>query len=225
MSDTYLKSFISDKLSKHIEPQRLGTPRGEKIGFPKVKYHTALLVGLTRAKQKDIAAHLRIGYSLVRKWKYDFKNGGVVESLQEEFAAGIMQKTLILCDDYSEFSDADNYSYGLRAAIRVKFNEELQRLLDSRNFCQMRFLWKLGYTLDYYWRLSDGFGQDEARRYANQIWSFSPELKAKATAILLNIVRAVFLPKERNLTLDEMRAVEALDLLEKDALLGAVGMA
>lgn len=224
MSDTYLKSFISDKLSKHIEPQRLGTPRGNKIGFPKVKYHTALLVGLTRAKQKDIAVHLGVGYGLVRKWKseYDFKR--VVESLQEEFADAIIRVTWILFDDYSCFSDAGNYSHGLREAIKVEFNKTLQQVIDSRNFSQMRSLWKSGYTLDYYWHLSDGVSPDEARRYANQLWSFSPELKARATAILLGEVKTVLSLKEHNLTLDEMRTVEALDLLEKDALQGAVRM-
>lgn len=63
-----IKEFISEKLSSYTEPQRKGTPKGDPIGFSKVKYHTLLLC-LDGIKVKDIAAKLHISPNVVSVWR------------------------------------------------------------------------------------------------------------------------------------------------------------
>lgn len=67
-----LSDFIANKQLDYEEPERKGTPRGEKIGFPSHKYLASLFVGLTNLSQKKIAEDLGpkhgIKYGVLRNW-------------------------------------------------------------------------------------------------------------------------------------------------------------
>ena len=74
-------AFIAEKSVVYEEPERKGTPRGEKIGFPKKKYLASLFVGISNFKAKDLAEGLQkhgLTHGLIRKWKTedDFKKDG-----------------------------------------------------------------------------------------------------------------------------------------------------
>ncbi|CAG0940777.1 hypothetical protein BROC_01162 [Candidatus Brocadiaceae bacterium] len=210
---TLLQEFVREKLGGYIEPQRAGTPRGEKIGYTKVKYHAALLA-LTNAKQKDIAADLKVNYCVVRKWLWeqDFKQ--LVGKLHTEFADSFMSRVDWLafgreCAEhtweseyvfklkattitYDEFRDVGNYSRGLRRMIRERLDASLRNAIGKRDFYSVWALLDIAYVVTYHFLVADGCPPDEAQRYvrAEFVDSFA-DLKDKASAVLAEEVRAV----------------------------------
>jgi len=88
-------AFIAEKSVVYEEPERKGTPRGEKIGFPKKKYLASLFVGITNFKPKDLAEGLQkqgLTHGLLRKWKTedDFKDQA--EEHAEEFTSFLFKE-------------------------------------------------------------------------------------------------------------------------------------
>lgn len=66
-----LVDFLNLELDSHgfhVEPHRWGIPRGNPIGFSRVKWLAALL-SLTACSQKAIAADIGISQSLLLKWR------------------------------------------------------------------------------------------------------------------------------------------------------------
>ena len=82
--DGLLTRFIREKLAQHVEPTRLGTPRGAPIGFSRKKM-TAALFALTRADVKQTAKEVRVSYGLVRKWRTEAAFKRLVERLEDDF--------------------------------------------------------------------------------------------------------------------------------------------
>ncbi len=72
---TLLQQFILQKINNYVEPSRLGTSKGEPIGFTKQKY-TASLLMLQSLAQKNIAEIAGVSHGLLRKWNTEetFKN-------------------------------------------------------------------------------------------------------------------------------------------------------
>ncbi len=62
-----LINFLKNKLEKYEEPSREGTPKGEPIGFPQMKYLASLLL-LTNISLKDLSKSLKISYGVLRNW-------------------------------------------------------------------------------------------------------------------------------------------------------------
>ena len=79
-----LTRFIREKLAQHVEPTRLGTPRGAPIGFSRKKM-TAALFALTRADVKQTANEARVSYGLVRKWRTEAAFKVLVGRLEDDF--------------------------------------------------------------------------------------------------------------------------------------------
>jgi hypothetical protein len=79
-----LTRFIGEKLAQHVEPTRLGTPRGVQIGFSRKKMAVALFA-LTTADLKETAREVRVSYGLVRKWRTESAFKALVEHLEDEF--------------------------------------------------------------------------------------------------------------------------------------------
>lgn len=85
-----LDEYMAQKINSYQEPERKGTPRGDKIGFPLNKYISCLLVALTNYSLKRIAdiygSDLGFSYGLLRKWntESDFKAKQV--GFRREFA-------------------------------------------------------------------------------------------------------------------------------------------
>lgn len=120
-----LFDYIARRELDYCEPQRQGTPRGEKIGFTTKKYLASLLVGLTNFKLKKLAGDLDkkygLSYGLIKKWRTekDFKKA--CEDHAEEFADFLIEKMRswvfeeakeyfehpeIVADDWRIFKDA-----------------------------------------------------------------------------------------------------------------------
>jgi hypothetical protein len=112
-----LQKFITDKITDYEEPQRAGTPRGERVGFSATKYHASLLA-LTDDVIDDQAQRLHISYGMLAKWRSeeDFKKL-VLEHI-EEFAHVFLAN--IFRTDEDLFSDVSNYSTALLRAVQDK---------------------------------------------------------------------------------------------------------
>jgi hypothetical protein len=82
--DGLLSRFIRHRLAQHVEPTRLGTPRGTPVGFTRKKL-AAALAALTSADVKQTAAEVRVSYGVVRKWRTEAPFRRLVERLEEEF--------------------------------------------------------------------------------------------------------------------------------------------
>jgi hypothetical protein len=79
-----LTRFIGEKLAQHVEPTRLGTPRGVPIGFSRKKMAAALFA-LTTADVKETAREVRVSYGLIRKWRTEVAFKALVVHLEDEF--------------------------------------------------------------------------------------------------------------------------------------------
>lgn len=104
---TLLEKFIEDKLGKHIEPARRGTPRGEKIGFPKKKLHAALL-HLKNLKGGEIAKVAGISHALVRKWRTEQEFLSIIDTAYGEFLVLFVENLPVFKLEF--FADLGNYN-------------------------------------------------------------------------------------------------------------------
>jgi hypothetical protein len=84
VGDGLLTRFIREKLAQHVEPTRLGIPRGAPVGFSWTKM-AAALSALTSADVKQTAKEIRVSYGVVRKWRTEAGFKVLVERLEDEF--------------------------------------------------------------------------------------------------------------------------------------------
>jgi hypothetical protein len=103
-----LVDFIYQKLEDHKEPERKGTPRGYKIGFPIKKHAACLLVALTNYKLKQIAETtgkaLGFSYNLLRKWNSETEFRAQQDEFRSEFAITIYK---YIKSEYLKFWEVD----------------------------------------------------------------------------------------------------------------------
>jgi hypothetical protein len=83
-TDGLLTGFIGEQLVRHVEPARLGTPRGAPVGFSRKKLAAALFA-LTSRDVKHTAKDLGVSYGVVRKWRTEVAFKALVERLEDEF--------------------------------------------------------------------------------------------------------------------------------------------
>lgn len=83
--------YINFKQNNYEEPERKGTPKGDKIGFSITKFKASMLVGLMDLSLKRISKECDVSYGLLRKWNSepDFKKEK--ENLCTEFASILMK--------------------------------------------------------------------------------------------------------------------------------------
>ena len=91
--------YIARMEFDYEEPQREGTPRGEKIGFTTKKYLASLLVGLTNFKLKKLADDLNrkygLSYGLLKKWRTEAYFKGACEGHASDFADFLFDKFVV----------------------------------------------------------------------------------------------------------------------------------
>ncbi len=112
---TLLEKFISKKLKAYKEPARMGTPKGEAVGFSRAKYHCSLL-SLKKTKAIEIAADLKISHGLVRNWKTEQRFQETVQNHFEEFDREVVDLVEKSAPDFPEkaFADVAEWSAILR---------------------------------------------------------------------------------------------------------------
>src|SRR5262249_20702814 len=79
-----LDEFIRHKLATYHEPSRRGTPKGEKIGFGRQKYHAALRL-MNSADIKEVGEDVGVSEGLLGKWKTDDEFKTQIERNAEGF--------------------------------------------------------------------------------------------------------------------------------------------
>jgi hypothetical protein len=90
-----LVKYMVQKLGSYQEPERKGTPRGDKIGFPFKKFAACIFVGLTNFSLKKITeqhgSDFGFSYGLLRKWNTEADFKAQQDEFQSEFALKIFQ--------------------------------------------------------------------------------------------------------------------------------------
>ena len=125
-----LFDFMVDKIKSYVEPQRKGTPRGEKIGFPLKKYVATLYVGLTKLTLKEVAevagGKFGFSYSLLRKWssEVDFRKQKVTHCC--DYLSVLCKINAI----YSAVSEYPTYSKLLRKTLMEHFEFLIEKQTD-----------------------------------------------------------------------------------------------
>jgi len=81
-------AFIEKKMNKFVEPTRKGVPKGNLIGFPRKKYHAAILCAIKKKyKLLEIIKEINdnISYILMKKWHSEKQFKNIVEKFKEDF--------------------------------------------------------------------------------------------------------------------------------------------
>lgn len=131
--------YIARKELDYCEPQRKGTPRGEKIGFPAKKYQASLLVALTNFKLKKLADDLNkrygLSYGLLKKWRTEAEFRKACEDHAEEFANFLNKKIrLWVLEDsraYAENFEIPNSNWRIFEDAKILSVSVLDHLLFS----------------------------------------------------------------------------------------------
>tara|TARA_B100001964_G_C14216260_1_gene592959 strand:+ start:195 stop:1007 length:813 start_codon:yes stop_codon:yes gene_type:complete len=129
---TLLGKFIKDKSSEYIEPSRKGTPKGEPIGYSRVKYISSLVM-LLSYKQESLAEHIGITYQMMRKWAGEDKFKNEVERNCKEFAQ-------IFVKHLSKEIDFQNKALGERiATTKIKDMDKIHSIIRLAEYDDYSF--------------------------------------------------------------------------------------
>lgn len=96
-----LTEFLEEKAREYVEPSRKGTPKGDSIGFSKVK-HCASLCCITSMSLKEIAENLNISYGLLRKWRTEEEFKKTINNHRTDFGDFFMEKFKKELSEYLE---------------------------------------------------------------------------------------------------------------------------
>jgi hypothetical protein len=109
-----LFQYIDQQVKGYEEPTRLGTPRGDKIGFPLNKYILCLIAGLTnyslRAIGDEYGKNLGVSYGLLRKWNSEPDFKALKHEAQKEFAYKVYKFVRSELEEY--LKENHDYSEG-----------------------------------------------------------------------------------------------------------------
>ena len=138
-----LNRFLYEKLQGYAERTRKGTPRGDRIGFPKAKYWAAL-IALTNTPLQEAARVVGITYGLLRRWRSEVEFKALVASLREEFVDTVFMP----------------YIRRTWEAVRQRLNHEMELSLDELERLpgpprERRYDGDLGDVRTYHWGLLD----------------------------------------------------------------------
>jgi hypothetical protein len=81
-----LNDFLQQKARSYVPPARVGTPRGQSVGFSREKYLAALFT-VTSIDQQKLAQRVGVSYGVLRKWRTESDFKKTVAGLCKEYAA------------------------------------------------------------------------------------------------------------------------------------------
>ena len=127
-----LAKFIDSKLKEYVEPTRMGTPKGEAVGFSLTKYQATLFTLreslLDNEDLKAQARKLGISYGLLRKWRSEQSFKDLVSQHEKEFITYLLNPLI-----YSGYGILDGWekaeSMLLQALQQVKQKESARKLM------------------------------------------------------------------------------------------------
>lgn len=103
-----LQQFINKKIGSHVNPERKGSVRGERIGDTKERLAAAGF-SLTNLTGKRISELLNLSYNSLRQWKTQLHFNELIERIGSEFASVIVDRLL----DFSIYErQANRYVQG-----------------------------------------------------------------------------------------------------------------
>lgn len=111
-----LADWIQRRLDTYKEKPRKGTPRGQRYGIPKHKYHAALLhLAYTRAfSLRDIAKEAGVSYKLLSKWRTEDRFIDLVSQAISKYS----QLWVVWClHQIEEHEDWDNVAALIRQEL------------------------------------------------------------------------------------------------------------
>lgn len=111
-----LASFIRRQLSAFQDPERKGTPKGDPIGFGRIKYHCVLL-SMTNLSLIDISMDTGVSYGVLRKWNREQDFRDQVEHLVTRFANELWH--LIRRREMHSQELEDRFYYGDRIKLKL----------------------------------------------------------------------------------------------------------
>jgi hypothetical protein len=127
-----LAGFMDNKLKEYVEPTRMGTPKGEPVGFSLTKYQATLFALreslLDNEDLKAQARKLGISYGLLRKWRSEQSFKDLVSQHEKEFITYLLNPLI-----YSGYGILDGWekaeSMLLQALQQVKQKESARKLM------------------------------------------------------------------------------------------------
>ena len=131
--------WIASRMQNYEEPERRGTSRGEKIGYPKNKYFASLFIGLSNFSQKklsnDFGQKKNIRYGVLRNWcrEKDFKEMTAIHTW--EFAKHLISHVETKCEEsMSEWNDYFNLKTDEQPP-ELQFDEIYRDAMFSMRVC------------------------------------------------------------------------------------------
>jgi len=117
-----MRRFIEQEIRTYPDNNRKRVPRGEKKGWPKNKFISALLLGITNLTAKAISDRTGISYSSTRIWGMEQDFRAAKQAAAERFAVFIdnarEQKPLKVEDVDPDFH---LYSKAVRALVQIAY--------------------------------------------------------------------------------------------------------
>lgn len=127
-----LAKFIDSKLKEYVEPTRMGTPKGETVGFSLTKYQATLFsLRESLLDNEDLKAQARklgISYGLLRKWRSEQSFKELVAQHEKEFVNHLLAG--FIYSGYAVFDGVEKAeSMLLQALQQAKQKESARKLM------------------------------------------------------------------------------------------------
>jgi hypothetical protein len=127
-----LAKFIDSKLKEYVEPTRMGTPKGDAVGFSLTKYQATLFTLreslLDNEDLKAQARKLGISYGLLRKWRSEQSFKDLVAQHEKEFVNHLLAG--FIYSGYGVFDGMEKTeSMLLQALQQAKQKESARKLM------------------------------------------------------------------------------------------------
>ena len=125
-----LSEFINSSYKRYSEPQKLGVPKGDPIGYTTAK-NGAVLLNLTSLSIKEQAEVLQTSYGVLRKWRTE--NEFIVKSKRVESEFLVYYQNELINNSIIEIKDKKRLrSFQLRYSDKILRNDD--SLKDIVNF-------------------------------------------------------------------------------------------
>jgi len=169
---TLLSAFLLDRIMSYEEPVRRGTPKGDKIGFPRSKHAAALFVGVTGLNQRQTAERLGLSHRLLLKWhtESDYRDAlqrhckDFVEALAGHLASDLPER--YMAESYARLTDdAEFYGEGVFDGLNAQWERLYPRTLADAG----RFIRFLAYLMPVKHGPARMFFADAARALTNYL--------------------------------------------------------
>jgi len=106
LPDGMLIQFVTREMEDYREPQRRGTPKGERIGFSQKK-HLASLLSLTNLDLTVVAHKVDVSYGLLKKWRSEQEFKRQVKSHRQRFVAFLLER----CRELRKLNDKEEKKF------------------------------------------------------------------------------------------------------------------